>query len=263
MSFGVNIRSFGEEGGYYSRQSIAEFGPTVVLAPHPDDESLGCGGIIALLRQLGVSVSVIFVSDGSMSHPQSIKYPQPVLALLREEEAVQASEILGVEKDRVYFMRLKDSMIPMPGKFGFEASVEQMTELLQRTGAQTMITPWRRDPHRDHRATWHIAASAVAALNRAIRVIEYPIWLWERAATEDYPLPGEMHFMRADVSDVLLQKNQAIHAHKSQVTRMIDDDAEGFWLSPEAIAHFQKPFEIFFESNNNDETGKYTAPQIL
>ena len=50
-------------------------GPTVVVAPHPDDESLGCGGLLALLRRAGVAVGAVLVSDGTMSHPSSVKFP--------------------------------------------------------------------------------------------------------------------------------------------------------------------------------------------
>ncbi|WP_262895303.1 PIG-L family deacetylase [Hymenobacter lapidiphilus] len=55
----------------------ATLGPTVVIAPHPDDESLGCGGLLALLARANVPVWCVLMSDGTMSHPNSAKFPAP------------------------------------------------------------------------------------------------------------------------------------------------------------------------------------------
>src|SRR5687768_8056870 len=67
--------------------TVMSFGPTLVVAPHPDDESLGCGGALALLGRAGLPVWLLFVSDGAGSHPGSRRYPAPALRVLRESEA--------------------------------------------------------------------------------------------------------------------------------------------------------------------------------
>ena len=55
--------------------TIAGSGPILVLAPHPDDESLGCGGLIAQACAAGIEVHVAILTDGSMSHPNSAAFP--------------------------------------------------------------------------------------------------------------------------------------------------------------------------------------------
>ena len=64
--------------------------PFIVVAPHPDDESLACGGLIADACRQGLRGKVVIVSDGVGSHPNSKAYPPDRLRALREEEARRA-----------------------------------------------------------------------------------------------------------------------------------------------------------------------------
>ena len=109
---------------------LINWGTTLVIAPHQDDESLGCGGTIALLRSKDIPVHVLFTSDGSMSHPNSKEYPAEKLMLLREDEALNALKILGVERDAVIFMRLKDSILPDEKAAGFEEVADKAAVII-------------------------------------------------------------------------------------------------------------------------------------
>ena len=89
---------------------------------------------------------------------------------------------------------------------------------------------------------------AVDETDTDYRVLEYLIWLWERAAADDLPLPGEIQAWAVNIEPVKDQKRQAIAAHASQTTGLIDDDPEGFTLSPEVLAHFDSTEEYFVEA---------------
>jgi LmbE family N-acetylglucosaminyl deacetylase len=230
-----------------SLAALKDFGPTLVIAPHADDESLGCGGTIALLRQIGVPVYVLLVSDGSMSHPNSKKYPAPKLMQLREKELLAAVEILGVPADNAHFTRLKDSLVPHQNHAGFNEAVQAIAEIITGIRPQSILLPWRRDPHPDHRATWQLVKKAIEATALPCRILEYLVWLWERADTQDLPLAGEMNTRKIDITPVLKQKHRAIAAHLSQTTTLIDDDPQGFTLSEHMLAHFDHPAEYFLE----------------
>jgi len=230
-----------------STAALKAFGPTLVIAPHADDESLGCGGTMALLRQAGVPVYVLLVSDGSMSHPNSKKYPADKLMQLRENELQAAVDILGVPVDQVHFLRLQDSRVPHQGQVGFEEAAQAMADVITGISPQTILVPWRRDPHPDHRATWQLVKKAVAATTLPCRMLEYLVWLWERADAKDLPLPGEMRSWKIDITPVLNLKHWAIAAHVSQTTPLIDDDPHGFTLSNHMLAHFDHPVEYFLE----------------
>lgn len=227
---------------------VTTFGATLVVAPHPDDESLGAGGAIALLRDAGLPVQVLFVSDGSQSHPNSAAYPAHRLRDLRESEAKAALHLLGVADESLTFMRLPDTRVPTPDDADFATASGQVTDLIRQLKPDTILVPWRRDPHRDHRATWQLLHRAVAALSHPPRVLEYPVWLWELGQDADQPRPDEVRVLRLGIDPAVLRKKLAIAAHRSQVTRLINDDPAAFYLSPELLAHFDVPHELFFES---------------
>ena len=224
------------------------FGPTLIVAPHQDDESLGCGGLIALLRSFDVPVTVLFVSDGTGSHPQSRAFPADRLRDTREAEAQEALRILGVAADAVRFLRFRDTAVPMEETVDFAAATERVRQVIDNAQPETIVLPWRRDPHCDHRAAWQLIRAALAGNQAQPRLLEYPIWVWELAGDGDLPLMGEVEGWRLDIAAVFAQKQAAIAAHRSQLGQLIDDDPSGFCLLPHVLEHFAHPWEIYLES---------------
>ncbi len=228
-------------------ETVLSWGKTLVVAPHPDDESLGCGGAIALLRKYEREVGVLTMSDGTLSHPNSVKFPPKKLRDLRETEMLAALEVLGVSANKVKFLRFQDRSVPGENAPDFAAAVETIKEFLSENSPETILVPWRRDPHPDHRATFEIFQTVNDFCENKFRLLEYPIWLWEMADAADLPDENEIKIWRLDIAEILERKQKAIHAHQSQTTDLIDDDANGFRLSPEVLAHFAAPFEIYLE----------------
>lgn len=224
-----------------------QLGPTVIIAPHPDDEALGCGGLLALLRQAQVPVWAVLVTDGTLSHPQSIKYPPAARRELREAEFRAALLELAIPTPPLC-LGLPDGSAPTSGEPGFKAVTEQLREYIGRCQPTTVLAPWRRDPHPDHRASSQLVRSAMAGLATPPRLLEYVVWAWERATPTDLPQPGEAQGWRLDITPTLAQKQRAIAAHRSQLTNLIDDDPTGFQLSPAMLAHFAQPFEVYLEA---------------
>ncbi len=229
-------------------ETVLSWGRTVVVAPHPDDESLGCGGAIALLREFDAEVFVLVLSDGTLSHPHSKKFPPEKLRDLREREITQALKILGVDSEFIEFFRYRDRSVPNKNSENWHEAVERCGRYLAEIRPATVFIPWRRDPHPDHRAAFDLINSAGENLPFEIKLIEYPIWLWEIAESSDTPLATEVSAWRLDIEKVLAKKLRAIGEHKSQTTDLIDDDAEGFRLSTEILENFATPFEVYLES---------------
>ncbi|PPK88322.1 LmbE family N-acetylglucosaminyl deacetylase [Neolewinella xylanilytica] len=219
---------------------------TVIFSPHPDDESLGCGGLISQLGDYGKDVRVVFVTDGSMSHPNSTKFPPEARAALRREEARKACSLLGVGPDRVFFLALPDGQVPSEWEPTFSGVVSDLVALIAPWGVDTFVVPWRRDPHEDHRATWEICRSAANRLEQPLRWVEYPVWMWEARNLVDLPREEEVIGWGLEIENKLAVKEAAIRAHASQWLGVIDDDPAGFQLPEEMIAKFLRPREVYF-----------------
>ncbi|MFC0407853.1 PIG-L deacetylase family protein [Roseomonas elaeocarpi] len=224
-------------------------GTVLVVAPHPDDESLGCGGLLALLTDAGRPGRVLIVSDGAASHPNSRTHPPARVAAIRREEATAALGALGMGPDRLVMLGLPDGAVPHDGP-GFDAAVTAMANLLRRDGAEAVAVSWEHDPHPDHLASWRMARAA--AREAGVRLLAYPIWGWRHLYTEIGPLPpldldGPPRGWRLDIAAVLPRKQAAVAAHVSQTTRLISDDPHGFMLSPEVLALFERPWEVLLE----------------
>jgi len=240
----------------YPAEVARQCGPTLIVAPHQDDESLGCGGLIALLRSYAVPVTVVFVSDGTGSHPQSRAFPPNRLRDTREAEAREALQILGVASDAVRFMRYRDTAVPLQHTADFVPAAARVRQVLTEVRPETIVMPWRRDPHCDHRAAWQLICAALAEQQRQPRLLEYPIWVWELAGEGDLPLIGEVNGWRLDITTVLAQKQAAIAAHRSQLGQLIDDDPSGFCLLPHVLEHFAHPWEIYLETTPQEQASR-------
>lgn len=228
-------------------EAVVSLGSTVVMAPHPDDESLGCGGLLALLADSGCSAHVVVITDGSRSHPGSPSYPAARLAALRERETLEALAALGVASAAAHFLRYPDCGLPSIGTEAFTRAAARLRHMLVALRPDTLLVPWRRDPHCDHEATWQLLRAATVGLPRRPRWLEYPVWAWTRADDAVAPHTGDGRAWRLDVSPVLERKMQAIARHRSQTGALIHDDPGGFVLTSSTLAHFARPWELFIE----------------
>ncbi|MBF8456151.1 PIG-L family deacetylase [Kaistella sp. G5-32] len=226
-------------------QCVTGFGNTLIVAPHADDESLGCGGVIALLRKYGQNVYILLLSDGTLSHPNSKEYPAERLRDIRENELVNAAAFLGVEAQNIIFCRFKDRSVPDQSSEGFDDALKNINKILSIIRPQSIFVPWRRDPHPDHQAAFQLIQ---AAITENAKIYEYPIWLDQLGTVDDSPTNEEAMPFRLNITSVLDQKQKAIAAHLSQTTSLISDDPHGFRISEEMLHQFNVPYETFFIS---------------
>ena len=223
-------------------------GPVLVVAPHPDDETLGCGGLIAALTQRGIVVHTVFVTDGGASHRNSAQWDRGRLASLREEEAAAALAQLGAGAQPRSFMRLHDAAMPAAGTPAHDLALAQAKALIDDLVPSHAILPWRRDPHCDHCDAWSLFTMALRQTGRQIEVLEYTIWLDEFGSPADFPTAGEVEQLELDITANLAAKRRAIAEHRSQLGQVIPDDPEGFYLKQATLDRLIKPTESFWRA---------------
>ena len=133
------------DGFPLSNLKFAHARKVLVVAPHPDDETLGCGGLISLLAQNGSAFYIVFVTDGSASHRNSRAWPPARLAAQREQEARNALACLGIPNAALLFLRLPDANMPAPGtpRLGKRRSDRERCLATLRAGTCTLAVAAR------------------------------------------------------------------------------------------------------------------------
>ena len=171
----------------------------LAIAPHPDDESIGCGGALRKHVLAGARVTVVFLTSGELGlkHLDKEKAWQ-----VREGEARKAAEILGIAE--TIFLRGPDWMI------GDSAVAEQLQPILESKEWSTVYLPHPGEWHPDHKACVSIVRSAVPTQRDFSAVLRgYEIWT---------PLSEYQHV--EDISAAMAVKLRAIRAHQSQTAQL-------------------------------------------
>ena len=215
----------------------------VVLAAHPDDESLGAGGLIHQARRCGARVTVVVATDGERSHPHSPTHTPAGLAAIRRVEATEAVALLA-DGVPLRTLGLPDGRLA--------ALTTALTAALDEiaSDATLVVTPWTGDRHPDHAAA--AAAGADLAGRLSVPHWQYPVWLWHWAAPADADVPWtRMRGLALSASD-LTAKSAAQRAHRSQTEPLSDAPGDETLLSPGFLSHFRRRLEVFVVDDDRD-----------
>lgn len=211
----------------------------VIIAPHPDDEVLGCGGLLQLLAAAGRPLQLISVTDGSASHPGSERWPVERLSVIRPQESAEALRRLGLPMHRLKWLRggFTDTQVAAQ-----EQQLRAFIEIHLRPN-DVVFTTWREDGHCDHEAVGR--ASAEAARQVGATCHELPVWTWHWATPEDAFVPWQRARKILLTPAQVARKRHAVHAFASQ----LEGDAQAGLapvLAPYVIERLLQPFEVVF-----------------
>lgn len=209
----------------------------VVIAAHPDDESLGAGGLIATAAAAGLPVYVVLLTAGEASPHAAAGKTRHALATMRLAEMENALARLAPDNYLV-FLGAPDGAVA-----DTEEQVARSLAELLGDGSQTLVAaPWRHDGHPDHDAAGRAAATAARA--SGARLLEYPLLTWSSASPDDLPWPAVTCLpLTPEVRDL---KAAAIRAHVSQVRAA--QPGRPAPLPGRVLAHFHTPFEHYVET---------------
>lgn len=146
----------------------APFGHSMlVVAPHQDDEAIGCGGALALQALSGRSASVVVLHDGADEH-WAVSMTRAELQELRNGESRNAAREIGIEAP--VFLGLQDL------RSTIDAAASALRRIIEERRVDAVFTPFVLDGHPDHRACNFIVARALADLKRPVRTLQYEVW---------------------------------------------------------------------------------------
>ncbi|HJP17878.1 MAG TPA: PIG-L deacetylase family protein [Nitrospinota bacterium] len=177
----------------------------LVLAPHPDDEAIGCGGTLLRLTKNGCYGETIFFTNGMKSETDARKE----IAKIRRNEALKGSEKLGIKK--CHFLNQFDSRLKSD-----KNSVSFVLSRLNDLKPDLVLTPFFIDNHPDHRETARILAVAASKYYQNFTYCCYELW--------STLIPNSV----VDITSFMEEKIAAIESHKSQTAEnSLVDLAEG------------------------------------
>jgi LmbE family N-acetylglucosaminyl deacetylase len=209
----------------------------IVFAPHPDDETLACGGTIIRKIREGFDVYVIVMTDGRHSHDVTLGLSEPSpeeIAEIRAREFSQATSILGVDPSNLVLLGFEDGELR---QYVAEAK-DRTIQILREVRPVEVFMPYRNDANEDHRVTYEIVTCTVREADLFPKMYEYPVWNGKNVGSE-------LKTLVIDIHEELGKKLEAISKYKSQISTCFPKQEKPV-LSEEFVNMFRSETETFY-----------------
>jgi LmbE family N-acetylglucosaminyl deacetylase len=200
----------------------------VVIAPHPDDESIGCGGALCRHADAGDRVTAVFLTSGELG----LKHLAREAAWqIRELEAKAAGRILGIAEMR--FLRQPDwTLVDVTG-----TAATAVAEILAAERPQLIYVPHPREWHPDHKVAGEILKQSLAISGVSVPEIRgYEVWT-----------PLTEYAVVIDITAVMARKLEAIRCHASQLADLDYAHATQSLNAYRGVIAARVPFAEVFE----------------
>ncbi len=208
----------------------------VVVAPHPDDEVLACGALMAMHAARGGEVEIVAVTDGEASHGVASGAGLIDLAAHRRRERLQGLVQLGLVQPRVHALALRD------GDVQAQSMLLRGWLLFFLRRGDVVVSTWERDGHPDHDATGRVTRQTCE--QKGCGFLAAPVWMWHWANAGDPRVPWERLQRLRVQPDAALRKQAALAAHVTQLTPR--SATLGPVLGPGLLARAAWPHEYYF-----------------
>lgn len=213
----------------------------VVVAAHPDDETLGAGGCLRAMHRGGARISLVVATDGEAAFPSLPREERAKLGVRRRAELAASLDALGLSNVSVRWLGLPDSDLA--------AHADKMRDALHPmlADADAYLAPWPADPHPDHRAAGAAAADAAPA---AVHGWSYPIWMWSSTSPDDPDLHWDQAYQVELDEAARSAKRSALNCFQTQV----GPGPAGLppILSSAMLQHAYRDIELIFREPRRD-----------
>ena len=221
-----------------------ELDRVLVLAAHPDDESLGAAGLLAMASRAGLEIGLVLATAGEHSHPRSQTHSPDDLAQRRLAESGSALRRVA-EGATTTFLGVRDGQVADDE----DLVVRSLVDLIGDGRRTLLLSPWRHDGHPDHEACGR--AAAVAAYRTGATLLQFPIWFWHWGTPEAMPWSRVRRL--ALTPEAALAKQEAIASHTSQVRPLSDLPGDEVLLVEDFLSHFGGALETYVAEEASDE----------
>lgn len=217
----------------YNALNISENQRILIVAPHPDDETLGCGGILALY---GPQCDVLLMTDGRKGGPADGSQTEEQTAAIRKSEFELAMDGFGIHEYKE--LAIPDSTL--------KANKNKVSGMNLK-GYDYIFVPNRSERHPDHRAAYDIIKRLCKRQKAKAQLLEYEVWS---------PIISPNRFL--DISQVMEKKTQGLMAYVSQIAEL-DYEALARGLNtyrgaPYHIAYCEAFYSEAVEKRNRKQT---------
>lgn len=208
----------------------------MVVAPHPDDEVLACGGLLAAHTGRGGRAAVVAVTDGEASHRGSETWSALELAAARRAESDRGLSALCVPSASVTRLMMPDGAVSC-----YAGPLREALGLLL-TPDDVVVSTWRLDGHPDHEAVGAAAEEVCADVGAVC--LQAPVWMWHWSRCGDSRVPWHRLRGFSLEPDARVRKREALSMHVTQLTRR--SEIEGPVLDPLILQRAGRCAEYFF-----------------
>lgn len=216
----------------------------LIVAPHPDDETFGCGGLISLKLAQGAVVHVVILSRGEGAHRGCCTVGEKEVAVERTRQAEQACDKLGLSRSNLHWLDFSDGKIGA-GK-GDSAEVTKIQTLIEKIGPMEIYAPAPFDCWGDHERAFEIIKRAISGQKNDISLYLYPVWMWYNLRLRDLGRLNGWQALKLDISAVQATKKEAMRYYLSEINFLCGT----LWCGnlPEGFSQpFYDDYEIFFK----------------
>lgn len=220
---------------------------TLIIAPHPDDETFGCGGLIIQKIQKDVEVYVLFLTKGEKSLEGVLDQE---VKKMRQKNATEALTFLGVDENHLLWLDLPDGEVPRKESKDFYVAKNRVSDMMNSLKIEEVYSTHYLEGWSDHLAAYELTMEAVKALNQEIDVYLYWVWVWYYVGVKQmFSLSLNKTYLLT-IASVFKQKQQALNVYFDNKT----DNGELYMgkLPKVFLKAFEWPYEVY-EKVNIDE----------
>ena len=187
----------------------------LIIAPHPDDETFGCAGLIARKIAEGARVYVVFLTCGEKSLPDETA---DTVMKNRQISALKATKALGVDEEYLYWLSLPDGKIPRKGEAEFRQALSELSKIVKKNGIREIYAPGSFEGWPDHPAACEMGVEVAENADGPVELFLYWVWAWYYVGLWQAPSMQRKNLGLLPIDDVYDKKEEAMQAYFSAKT---------------------------------------------